>query len=339
MKRPITGIYKITNNINGKVYIGQSVDIKRRWKEHKKEAFYKKSHCFDYPLYRAIRKYGIENFKFEILEECPQDMLNELEIFYINEYKATGENGYNQNDGGHDGSCNCKLTETDVVTIIQRLKTTLDNTKIIAKDFNVGFTTIRNINVGEAYYQEKIDYPIRPNIAQLVKSETKQGYINKTQKVHRCITCGAEVWKEGTLCVDCYRLSSRKVERPEPLELARLVKENGFVQTAKLFGITDNAMKKWCDGYGIPRHKDALVAWYNEQKGIVDIPKPIREKKFKKNRPVKQIDIITGEILNIFANQTEAFKYLSKKENSHIAEVCKGKRKSAHGFYWEWADI
>ncbi len=60
-KNPICGIYQIPNNINGKIYIGQSIDIKRRWNQHK----YGKGSII---LKNAIKKYGINNFKFEVLE-------------------------------------------------------------------------------------------------------------------------------------------------------------------------------------------------------------------------------------------------------------------------------
>ena len=63
----MTGIYKITNLINNKIYIGQSVDIKKRWATHKRQAFIKGKE-YDKYLYRAIRKYGIDNFSFEIIE-------------------------------------------------------------------------------------------------------------------------------------------------------------------------------------------------------------------------------------------------------------------------------
>ena len=50
------GIYKITNKVNGKVYIGQSDNIERRWKNHKKDAFWSNGHVYNYPLNRAMRK-------------------------------------------------------------------------------------------------------------------------------------------------------------------------------------------------------------------------------------------------------------------------------------------
>lgn len=64
------GIYKITNQINQKSYIGQSTDILGRWRHHKSSSKNEISAAYNYPLQRAFRKYGIENFSFEILEEC-----------------------------------------------------------------------------------------------------------------------------------------------------------------------------------------------------------------------------------------------------------------------------
>ena len=167
----MTGIYKITNKINGKCYIGQAIDIKRRWNDHRKEAFNPHSHCYEYPLYRAMRKYGIGHFKFEIIEECLQEELNDKEIFYIAKYNAYGDGGYNQNEGGNSNTHNYKLTFDDISQIINRLKTTLDNTKIIASEFGVGFTTIRGINVGAIYRRESEVYPIRPDMSQLCKDD------------------------------------------------------------------------------------------------------------------------------------------------------------------------
>ena len=71
------GIYKITNP-NGKIYIGQSIDINRRFNE------YKKLQCSQSKkLYYSLQKYGIENHKFEIIEECTTDQLNGKEEHYI----------------------------------------------------------------------------------------------------------------------------------------------------------------------------------------------------------------------------------------------------------------
>lgn len=95
----ICGIYKITNKINGKCYIGQSNDIHRRWKQELAPNAKLNPH-----LARAFEKYGIDNFEFEIIEECKREQLNEREQFYIEIYNSINpELGYNKTLGG-DGN-------------------------------------------------------------------------------------------------------------------------------------------------------------------------------------------------------------------------------------------
>lgn len=91
------GIYKIQNLIDGKIYIGQSVHIQARFNQHKSEA----KNGNTRPLYNAIRKYGIENFSFEIIEECPKEKLNEREVYWIKKYNSFN-NGYNLTPGGNE---------------------------------------------------------------------------------------------------------------------------------------------------------------------------------------------------------------------------------------------
>ena len=110
------GIYKIENLNNGKIYIGQSNNIQRRFKEHQTKGAISKI-----PVDTAIQKYGSGNFSFEILEECSLEELNTKESYWINIYEAD-ISGYNCNKGGDQASIgsqnsNAKLTEEDVITI------------------------------------------------------------------------------------------------------------------------------------------------------------------------------------------------------------------------------
>lgn len=92
-----TGIYKLTNTKNQKIYIGQAVELGTRWKEHIKCGL-----GIDTPnniLYKAMLKDGVENFTFEVLEECDRSQLNDREKYYIDFYKAQ-EWGYNMSKGG-----------------------------------------------------------------------------------------------------------------------------------------------------------------------------------------------------------------------------------------------
>ena len=115
------GIYKIENLINGKVYIGQSINTSARWLAHK-EVLSMPSHAYELkkPLYKDMNKYGIENFKFEIIEECDKEKLNEKEIYWIKKYNSyyfdNNSNGYNLTRGG-EASIN-SYTEEEIQLII-----------------------------------------------------------------------------------------------------------------------------------------------------------------------------------------------------------------------------
>ena len=92
------GIYRFVNKINNQSYIGQSIHIEQRYKEHLNEI---KNTRRNTKWYQAVRKYGIENFNFEILEECKANELNEREIYWISYYDAY-KNGYNSTPGGQE---------------------------------------------------------------------------------------------------------------------------------------------------------------------------------------------------------------------------------------------
>lgn len=114
----MTGIYKITNTINNKVYIGQSTDIAKRWSAHKNPKVEENT-----LLRKAFQKYGIEHFLFEIIEECSIEQLNEREIYWIQYYNSYGEQGYNMTYGG----------DSHITLDYEQIKTNYLETKSIHK--------------------------------------------------------------------------------------------------------------------------------------------------------------------------------------------------------------
>lgn len=114
-------IYKITNKINGKVYIGlTTVSIEQRWRGHVNESKKCNRH-----LYSSMRKYGVDNFYIEKIDETDDfKKLGELERYYIELYKSTDYNfGYNNTFGGEsnqlDGNPRACLCVYDVEKIRQ----------------------------------------------------------------------------------------------------------------------------------------------------------------------------------------------------------------------------
>jgi group I intron endonuclease len=93
------GIYKITSPSN-KIYIGQSVNLKTRFRKYKYLNCKRQTH-----LYNSFVKYGVENHKFEIIEECSLEQLNEREIYWGNYFNVLDKNGLNLRLGDARGKC------------------------------------------------------------------------------------------------------------------------------------------------------------------------------------------------------------------------------------------
>ena len=91
-------IYCITNLINDKKYIGKTIySIDKRWRQHINDS--KKNTCELRPLYKAMNKYGINNFTIKELEQCDDQLLSIKEQYWIDKYN-TYQNGYNATLGG-----------------------------------------------------------------------------------------------------------------------------------------------------------------------------------------------------------------------------------------------
>ena len=123
----ICGIYMIINDINDKIYIGQSKDIVMRWYAHrskgKSTTSSMKSEYYS-ELHSDMRKFGVEHFYLEIIEECAETLLDEREKYWIQAFNSYYD-GYNGNLGGNFGNVSlcgelngrALLTEEDVICI------------------------------------------------------------------------------------------------------------------------------------------------------------------------------------------------------------------------------
>ena len=131
-------IYKITNTLNGKVYIGQTIKtIQKRFTQHKNNS--NKEYFSQIVLYKAFNKYGIENFICEEIEEVPNDKLDEREKYWI-EYYDSYFNGYNSTLGGRT----TQLYNWDTDDIIEKYMI-LKSARAVAKEIGCDHSTIDRI--------------------------------------------------------------------------------------------------------------------------------------------------------------------------------------------------
>ena len=127
-------IYKITNDINGKVYVGKTEhSIERRFKKHCRDRL--KRRCEKRPLYSAMNKYGIEHFHVELIESTNNP--NEREAFWIDKFNSY-HNGYNATKGG-DGKSYLNYD------LIIRRYLEVQNIAEVSRELNIDRTTISNI--------------------------------------------------------------------------------------------------------------------------------------------------------------------------------------------------
>lgn len=241
------GIYKITNLTNGKIYIGQSVNIYQRWRAEKSRSFNPTSIEFNCAKARAFRKYGIKNFHFEIIEECKPEQLNEREIYWANYYNSYVPKGYNVSLCGKNKRHPVTLENIDVARqIINDLRFTSMTGIELGIKYNVSDQTISDINVGRAWHFDDETYPIRV----------------RTRKKYYCKNCGKEISDFAQLCLECRHKKQQKCKRPSKEKLLEEIATSSFAAVGKKYKVTNSAIKKWCKSYGLPIHKGEIKTLY-----------------------------------------------------------------------------
>lgn len=234
------GIYKIENKINGKIYIGQSIHIERRWIEHCQLS--KKS-----VISQAIQKYGKENFSFQILEEVTDtSLLNEMEAKYIRQFNSLVPNGYNivlfDEQEKHQF---VKYDQNIFFEIIDKIKNTNLSFKQIAQMYDLDLSMIYYLNRGDYHTLPNETYPLRP-----VKSTIK--------KYNYCIDCGAEISKGAIRCSNCDHIKQYRCVHPNREELKELIRTKSFVKIGEDFDVSDNTIRKWCRKENLPYKKSEI---------------------------------------------------------------------------------
>lgn len=149
-------IYKITNDMNNKVYVGKTnLSIKERFQQHLKDS--KRPTKEHRPLYAAINKYGTEHFSIEVIEECSSDKSSDREQYWIGYYHGY-ENGYNATKGG-DGKQ--RFSHEQIAHLLKKIPypkdvadivgCSPDTVYIVAKEYNIQVK-----NKGQYHNQKKI---------------------------------------------------------------------------------------------------------------------------------------------------------------------------------------
>ena len=233
------GIYKIQNRINGDCYVGQSINIEHRWARHKTIGKNYNVNYINIALYKAFYEFGIENFDFSIIEICNKEKLNEREIYWI-KYFNSFKNGYNMTLGGQELPTVNKISEEQVLQIIELLKNSQYTQTEIGEKFGLKMRTISDINRGLYYYHKGINYPIR---------EANFVYC-------KCIKCGkpltAHRASKTNLCSDCYK-KSISPDLPDREKFKEQLRTMTCKSIIEFYGYKDTEIvRKWCKKLNLP---------------------------------------------------------------------------------------
>lgn len=306
-------VYKITNLVNNKIYIGQTVNLNRRWSEHKSKS---KS-----PVSRAIKKYGENNFTIEVLYFG--DNFNEEESRYIKEYQSQNkEIGYNIADGGEDGYNSYSAITLDTAEKI--IKTLLDTTlthKEIAKKFNINTSIINHINIGETWRNNNYSYPLRKNyisddtvnnIIELLKG-TKLNFneiANKNNVKYNVVLSinSGITHKQNDIQ---YPIRSRYLDQNIVNDIIDLLQNTSLTQKeiAENFDTTLSIVNKINNG----------KTWVNK-----NLKYPIRESKVSDRLNKMQVDNIINDLQNNLSVVDVAKKY--KLDYERVRKINVGER-------------
>lgn len=341
-------VYVITNKVNGRKYVGQTVrTIQERFKQHVEYSFRKDYQ--HYPICRAIKKHGKENFLIELLEECfTRQELNKSEIKWIKDLKTNlrkNEHGYNLTSGGESlsgddnpfyGKKHSEKTRKLISEKSKKMWLSSDMRNYLCKKISEGGRKKKR------KYCEKIDqYDLYGNFIMTHESiedvkiflNSKNSYIVDCCKGNRGSHKGF-VWRFYGESFDKFQFKCNCKEIIQMDLHGNLIKSHpSMTSAAKQFKSSSamNIIRVACvnqiEAYGF-MWKFKFFKMSDHRKGI----KKIRKK-------VIQISM-SGEILNIFNTIKEASDSLmaGKVGQNSISRVCKGRKKNACGFNWKYSD-
>lgn len=168
------GIYQYKNKINGKSYVGQSININKRFREHKNAAFNPNNKDYKFAIHAAIRKYGLENFDFIVLEECTPEKLNEREKYWIAFYDSYN-NGYNETIGGNESHIHIGQP-VELYDLNGKYIREYPNITEAAKDINISRNTIYGILYGNRLSAKGYQFKLKKDTTtQISKYSNNQG--------------------------------------------------------------------------------------------------------------------------------------------------------------------
>lgn len=336
-------IYKITNKINHKIYIGQTrVTEPQRWQQHVWYA----NNCPNKDsilLCYAIKKYGKENFYREIIEECDNNLLNERETYWISHYNSTNKNvGYNLTLGGE--AC-CKYSDAEILNAFKQEQSVTHASQAIGMDRNafskrlqsMGYITTREIPIEQYSLQGELLNIY--NNATVAANETGINFHSITSS--NTLTSGGYIWRRinATETIeDLMKKLSRNIPALQGIEqydtngnLLAIFDSAG--QASRETGVNISSIKAAGDGRQVSA---GGYLWRRVFKGL-DYTTMLNNYLLSPSCcQIEEVDS-DGNVIQTFESAAKAEKQFGWSYNS-IKKVCDKKTKCTHNRYFRYSN-
>lgn len=359
-------LYKITNNLNGKTYIGQTiVTIQKRWNQHKANANKENP---DMAISRAIKKYGHENFSIEelLMSECCtldelQESLNYLEVIFIDHFNSlVDKNGYNIDKGGSSASASMQIVK--VFNMGGELLEICDSATDASRKYNLSDSAIRLICKGlQPNYNNTFVFRYEDDTFDKFNVLS-----NKNRPVYQFEKTG-EFVKKHNMIIDAEKeigqcLRKEAIDNPHLLsggywwsyndvfnykgsavkKMVDIYDDNeqfittyeSISETSRITGVSTGAISSSCAGKS-KVHKGYIFCYHGED---------ISKNTFKANptynrRAVNQYSK-KDEYITTFDSIVEATKTFTNSGSTAITSCCNHKKhyNTAFGYKWYYAD-
>lgn len=296
-------IYKITNNINGKIYVGQTKHtLKTRFGAHKRSSRRKEVKSL---ISKAIKKYGEENFSIEQIDTAKNlTCLNKKEIFWIKSLNSQKPEGYNILKGGKTNEKQIKYDficyEFDFLKRKTKITSYEEFLKITKKSWFDKKKLIKGIEINNRYYKRTDT---------LTEKELKE----LTKIIH---------YSEFGEILGIYK---------NTLDMEKKTKEKEKTYWNTAISMCLRKKEKLFDD------KSFVVKTNENLKEIRDYKIELAKKKTYQEKKVRQFDLDFNYI-KTFKTLKEAAETIGLKNGANIIAVCKGLRRTAGGFIWIYED-
>ena len=336
-------IYKITNLINGKIYIGQTVVTEpQRWQAHIWNAYNNPTNDCLY-LCNAIKKYGRQNFKREILEEIDDlEELNNKEIFYIQKFNSTNpEIGYNICIGGK-GSV--KYSSEEILELYKNTHSIIQVAKILGASKDTISKRLHGIGI-ETYNKTINQYSLSGETIATFSSFSQAKEITKLPLPHivpkHNFSCGY-FWvyeiddRSIEEIIEKYKKNNHLAKKIQQYDLCcNFIKEfNSAAEAARELNINVSSIKS---ALNCKQYSAGSYLWHKADNSVCTVEEMYnRYLTSPRCCAIEEIDIY-GNVIGQYESSAKLEKQMNWSYNC-VKLVCDGKRTHTHGRIFRYAN-